>query len=301
MILPPTDYETGRSDPVNLTGVRCDSIAAVFRSRPWSFDAHAHADRHQLFWINKGAGRVQIDGFTRGFGPNTIACMPAGTVHGFDFTPVTAGWVITLPVELGSGAELPVVPVLSTVNMREEQASLTGHCDDINREQGTQTAAQDVALTCHGGLLAVWLMRHLIRHDVHPPKGSAARKLLRGFSHLLEAGFHTEHSVGYYADQLMVTPTHLSRVCRQNNGQSANTLIQNRTILEARQRLAFTDQKIVDVARGLGFASAAYFTRLFTSKTGQSPSEFRSAIRQIFPPAGKAPRDRAGQSTRLSP
>lgn len=301
MILPPVDYDRSAATPGALTGVRCDSIAAIYRTRPWSFEAHAHGERHQIFWINKGAGRVQIDGYTRGFGPNTVACMPAGTVHGFDFTPVTAGWVISLPTNLASGAELPVVPVLSTVNMREEQASLTAHCDDINREQASDQDATDVALACHGGLLAVWLMRHLIRHDVHPPKMTAARKLLHTFSHLLEAGFHTEHSVGFYADQLMVTPTHLSRVCRQSNGQSANTLIQNRTILEARQRLAFTDQKIVDVARGLGFASAAYFTRLFTSKVGQSPSEFRAAIRQVFPSPAKPRSAGPAPITRLSP
>lgn len=282
MILPPVGFERDGSTQIGKSDVRCDSIAAVFRSRPWSFDAHAHGDRHQLFWINKGAGRVQTDGYTRGFGPNTISFIPAGTVHGFDFTPVTAGWVITLPLVLPMDAELPVVPVMSMVNTREEQASLTGICDDISREQAQDEAARTTALACHGGLLAVWLMRHLIRHDVRAATDDAARRLLREFSRALEAGFHTEHAVSFYADALMVTPTHLTRVCRQHNGQSANSLIQNRTLLEARQRLAFTDQKIVDVARGLGFASAAYFTRLFTQKTGRSPSEFRNAMRQVF-------------------
>ncbi len=290
MILPPTSYMM-ETAPVD-TGVCCDSIAAVYRSRPWSFEAHAHADRHQLFWVNKGAGRIQIDGYTRGFGPNTVAFMPAGTVHGFEFTPVTAGWVITLPKVLPMKAELPDVPIVTTVNMREEQGTLTAICDDINREQAQDSAGRDVALTCQGGLLAVWLMRHLIQHNVTIPKDDAARKVLRKFTQGLEAGFHTEHAVAYYADLQMVTPTHLTRVCRQKNGQSANSLIQNRTVLEARQRLAFTDQKIVDVARGLGFASAAYFTRLFSQKTGQSPSEFRSAMRQINLTAQTRARDR---------
>lgn len=282
MILPPTNLGRIGDTLGDDTGVRCDSIAAVYRSRPWSFDAHAHADRHQLFWMNKGAGRIQIDGFTRGFGPNTIAFVPAGVVHGFEFAPVSAGWVITLPYKMPVPADVPVVPVMSTVNTREEQASLTSICDDINREQGSDHEARDVALVCHGGLLAVWLMRHLIRHDVAAPADDAARRLLRRFTRGLEAGFHTEHSVAFYADAQMVTPTHLTRVCRQKNGQGAVSMIQNRAILEARQRLAFTDQKVVDVARGLGFGSAAYFTRLFTQKTGQSPSDFRASMRQIF-------------------
>ena len=56
MIIPPAGYERDGGAVANGTGVRCDSIAAVYRSRPWSFDAHGHADRHQLFWINKFLG-----------------------------------------------------------------------------------------------------------------------------------------------------------------------------------------------------------------------------------------------------
>lgn len=278
MILPPSGFERSSGMPVNETGVRCDSIAAMARSRAWAFEPHAHSDRHQLFWVNKGAGRLQIDGFTRGFSPNSVIFVPAGVVHGFEFTPVAAGWVITLPRDLPMPTD---APLQTAVNLREEQAALTAVCDEINREQAHDLPGRGLALSCQGGLLSVWLRRHLIRHAPVANADDAGRRLLRRFVRMLEKEFHTEHSVAFYADALEVTPTHLSRVCRQRNGQGANALIQGRTVLEARQRLAFTDQKIVDVARGLGFNSAAYFTRLFTARAGSSPSEFRRAIRAI--------------------
>ena len=268
------------------SGVSCESIAQLLRLQSWGFESHAHSTYDQFFWINKGSGRIQVDGQTRGFGPNTAVFVPAGTVHGFDFTPVSAGWVITLKRPLSVPAPLPDFHVQIAVNQREEQAVLTAICDEINREQSSDAPGQGAALACQAGLLAVWLVRHITRDAADPPKENATRRLMRRFVHLLEERYPTQDTVSHYADRLSVTPTHLTRVCRQTAGKPATTVIQDRTLFEARQRLAFTDEKINRVASSLGFASSAYFTRLFTQRTGLSPSEFRREARTGTAPVG---------------
>lgn len=271
----PFEHETA---PV----LHVDSIAQMLRGHHWAFDAHLHTDRHQIFWINKGTGRMEIEGQTRGFGPNTVAFIPAGTVHAFEFGPSSAGWVATMSHTSAIPVDLPEKALQFQMNAREDQAAITAICDDISKEQAGTSSQKEIALTCQAGLLSVWLLRYLEKTQTPESKLSQSRKLMIGFRSLLEDNFGTEHSVSYYASVLGVTPTHLTRVCRQTTGHSATTIIQNRTLLEAKRQLAATDKKIAAIGQELGFASSAYFTRLFTQKSEQSPSQFRKSVRQVL-------------------
>ena len=266
---------TAISAPAAPPAVRVESLALVLRLRPWVFEPHAEPDHDRLFWVNKGAGRLQIDGVTRGLSGNTALFAPAGTVCGMTLAPVSAGWVVTLPRPLPISVPLPDTHVQLPLLQREEQASLTALCDEINREQQADAPCREAALVCRAGLLAVWLVRHMETHRPDTPPATSQQRLMRRFLHRLETRYTTDDSAADYAEALEVTPTHLSRICRQTAGKPTSQLIQDRAILAARQRLAFTDDRVNDIAGALGFASAAYVTRLFTARTGQSPTEFR--------------------------
>lgn len=262
--------------------VQCESLAQLLRNQAWAFEAHAHSDLDQFYWINKGAGRMQIDGATRGFGPNTAIFVPAGTVHGFEFGPVAAGWVITFARPLAIPVSLPDHTVQSAVTQREDQAALTAICDEINREQQAGDIGGDAALACQAGLLGVWLLRHM-EAEAQIGRETSQKRLMRRFLHLLEDRYQSHETVSHYAQRLSVTPTHLTRVCRQTSGKSATVVIQNRMLFEARRQLAYTDARVNDIARELGFTSPAYFTRLFAQKTGMSPTVFRRKVRAPTP------------------
>lgn len=277
MTIPSYEFVSDTHIPV----LHVDSIAQMLRGHHWAFDAHQHPDQHQIFWINRGTGRMEIEGQARGFGPNTVVFIPAGSVHAFEFSPSSAGWVATMSRNSPIPVPLPAHTIQFQLNVREDQASLTAICDEINKEQHSASRQRDVALACHAGLLSVWLVRHLETIETNDFKLSASRKLMIAFRSLLEAHFESEHGVAFYAEALGVTPTHLTRVCRQTTGQPATTVIQNRTLLEAKRRLASTDSKIAVIGQDLGFKSSAYFTRLFTQKSSQSPTEFRRMNRQI--------------------
>ncbi len=290
MTIPSYEYNSGSKQPQDVPALCVDSIAGLIKAQKWGLDAHSHSHAHQFFWINKGTGRVQIDGSPRGFGPNTVIFIPAGTVHGFEFNPSSAGWVATISKTSPIPVALPEAPVQFPLVLREDQAAITSICDEINREQLSSASGKQLALACQAGLLSVWLVRHLEKIEEAEAAASPGKRLMRRFVHLLEDKYATLHSVSTYAENLKVTPTHLTRVCRQSSGKSATGLIQDRTLLEARRRLALSDQKIAKIADDLGFRSAAYFTRLFTQKTGESPSAFRKKVRQVSIQAPVAPR-----------
>jgi len=83
-----------------LPAITCISVAACLRATPWALQPHATQDTHHFVWINKGAGRVHVNGTTRGFAPNSAFFLPAGTVFGFDLTPACFGWIIAVPTSI---------------------------------------------------------------------------------------------------------------------------------------------------------------------------------------------------------
>ena len=52
-------------------------------------------------------------------------------------------------------------------------------------------------------------------------------------------------------------------------------LLNDRILYEARVLLRETRRPVQEIARDLGFGSAAYFTRSFQLRAGMTPSEFR--------------------------
>jgi AraC family transcriptional activator of pobA len=82
------------------------------------------------------------------------------------------------------------------------------------------------------------------------------------------------------AQDLGVTPTHLSRVCKDIAGQTAADLLTERLLHAARDRVERTDLPFQVIAAELGFGSAAYFTRFLHAHTRMSPTNLRRAAQK---------------------
>ena len=267
-------YREMRSTGQPLEAVHCESISARGLKQPWRLDEHRHYDLHQFFWITRGGGRVVIDGVTHGFGANTALFIPNLTVHGFEFTPGTVGWVVSMVKDLPIA--MPEEPMMSVLPNPREQAYLTGDFNNLNAEYVADTLDRKETLLHHAGLLSI---RYRRMKSGGLRKGfsndSARRRLMRKFITRLEDRYGTPDTVKDYAGALEVTTTHLTRICRETTGRPATKLIQDRTMLEARRSLANTKLKVREISNDLGFQTPAYFTRVFTATTGKSPRTFR--------------------------
>ena len=124
-------------------------------------------------------------------------------------------------------------------------------------------------------LLAVWLERQIRAQDRAPTPETAARRLSAAYAILVERDFRSGRAVADFAAELGVTPTHLTRSCNSACGRSAHEILADRVFFEARRLLRETSTPVKDVAAGLGFHSAAYFTRAFQKVAGQTPTAFR--------------------------
>ena len=77
------------------------------------------------------------------------------------------------------------------------------------------------------------------------------------------------------ADELHISPTHLSRLFRQYTGFSPYDYVIAVRISKAKEYLLTTDKSITDIAYLTGFNSQANFIYCFKNHEGMSPGKFR--------------------------
>ncbi|OMC09270.1 MULTISPECIES: AraC family transcriptional regulator [unclassified Mycobacterium] len=77
------------------------------------------------------------------------------------------------------------------------------------------------------------------------------------------------------ADELGMTPGHLTTVVRRRTGRTVGEWITERRMATARALLAETDLPVAEVARRVGLPDPGYFSRLFGRAHGASPREWR--------------------------
>lgn len=85
-------------------------------------------------------------------------------------------------------------------------------------------------------------------------------------------------SVQLLADELSISPSYLSDMLRNLTGQNAQQHIHNKLVEKAKEILSTTNLSISEIAYQLGFEHPQSFSRLFKSKSGLSPLEFRASF-----------------------
>jgi AraC family transcriptional activator of pobA len=102
-------------------------------------------------------------------------------------------------------------------------------------------------------------------------------KLLTDYfnSDLISEGLPT---VQYVSDKLNVSSSYLGSLLRGLTGQNTQQHIHDKLIAKAKEKLSTTDLSISEIAYELGFEHSQSFSKLFKTKTNQSPMEFRQSF-----------------------
>ena len=101
-------------------------------------------------------------------------------------------------------------------------------------------------------------------------------ELFLGFQRLVMQHFTEHHDIGFYASELCITTTYLSRIVRQvSGGRTVMDFINRLLLMEAVFLLRQTSLSVAQIADRLHFADTTTFARFFTRLKGVSPKEFR--------------------------
>ena len=263
--------------------LHCESIAERSRRHNWEIKGHRHASLFQILYIRRGTGQATVDGLAWPLRGPCVLSVPALVPHGFRFKPGIDGSVFTVlqaHVEqvLAAAPALPsrllqprVIPLRGAAAASIERA-VTQLKAEFAGTQAWRALAIDAALCA----LLVALERAAPRSEARrAQRGSRAATHLERYRELVDASYRTQPSLSALALQLGITPTQLNRVCRQLTGRPALALLHARVLLEAQRDLAYTTLSIKQIALGLGFGDAGYFTRFFQRLSGRTPTQWR--------------------------
>ena len=108
-------------------------------------------------------------------------------------------------------------------------------------------------------------------------KYSRKQMLYHRFMFLIREHSTQEHQIGYYANQLCVTPRYLNEaVILYSNGRTPKQLIDEQLTAELKVQLSNPSLSVTEIAQLLNFQEPANMSRFFKKNTGMSPKEFRS-------------------------
>lgn len=104
---------------------------------------------------------------------------------------------------------------------------------------------------------------------------SRYHELFSQFKQLVSRHCDRERNVPFYADQLHITPHHLSAVIKDASGQSVMWWINRATLQRAKLLLKTSTITASEVADRLNFQTASSFSNFFKRETGMTPMEYR--------------------------
>lgn len=255
-----------------LSQIKVLTIAQLVKGEPWLLEQLHVRHHHILLWTTRGQGRVLLHGLRRGFGPHNALFIPAGKLLAFELGLQVQGQAILIPDD--GRVTLPDRTQHLRLTDGLAQAEMTGILDDMRRELHEDRPFVAEALNAQAHLMSIALRRQIQSIGPLPP-AKAGERLVRRFCDLLALEFRSGQSMAAYAEQLDITPTHLTRVCRQCAGLTAADMLSQMVQHEARALLIHTEKPINEIAASLGFGSAAYFTRFSQQHFGHAPSQIR--------------------------
>ena len=275
--------EAGRSTGTDW--LHCESIAARSQLHDWEIRPHRHELLFQILYIRRGRAEVQLEGAVAAVRGPHVLTVPALVPHGFRFEPGIQGWVFTV-LETHWRELLAGEPAL-----RQRLAPAQGTPLAGAGAQAVARAAQALqeefagaapwrALAVDAALLRLAVALARVMPDgaardagQRPPERALAH--VQRFRALVDERFRQQPTLAVLSGELGITSTQLNRVCHQVLGHAALGVLHQRVLLEAQRDLAYTTMSIKQVALGLGFADAGYFTRFFQRLTGRTPTAWR--------------------------
>lgn len=96
------------------------------------------------------------------------------------------------------------------------------------------------------------------------------------YKNLLTQHIHQKQKVSDYADLLSVTANHLNKCIKQTTNKTAQDLLNEMLIMEAKSLLKYSNLHISEIAVKLCNQTSSNFARFFKTHTGMTPKEYQS-------------------------
>ena len=110
--------------------------------------------------------------------------------------------------------------------------------------------------------------------DEYNEKGNSSAQLTERYKNALTQYIHQKQTVQEYAQHLCVTPNYLNRCIKNTLNKTAQSLLNEMLVLEAKSMLKYSGLSISEIAERLCQRSPSNFSRFFKQQTGMTPKAY---------------------------
>lgn len=247
-------------------------------------DVHQHTF-YEILWVEEGQSTQVIDYQSYAIFPGSLFFISPFQVHHFEDWQHLHGGSIFFQASFLQSQPHFSSPLLDCVFLdngyanphfcppKEDWKNILQTIHSLENEQ--KQAQPDPQIL--QGYLQVLLaqVRRSWRDSLAPNPSLRSLHLFKQFKQKLEENAGKGKTAQFYASQLNITPHHLNVVCQEVAGRSTSQVIRDRTILEAKRLLTFTDLNATEIAQHLHLTDSSWFAKIFRQSTQSSPLDFR--------------------------
>ena len=142
-------------------------------------------------------------------------------------------------------------------------------------DKHSQTLITDTISLMLDYCLRYYDRQFITRHKVNS-------EVFLAFQQQLKEYFENDHpeqnglpTVAYFADKACLSPNYFGDLISKESGTTTQRHIQDAVIERSKQLLIETRMPVSEIAYQLGFEYPQHFSRLFKSRTGRTPNEYR--------------------------
>ncbi|MBM9578554.1 helix-turn-helix domain-containing protein [Leptospira sp. 201903070] len=275
-----SDVVEEKIEPLFYAG-RLEDLPPGFRE----YDSSHRHTYFALFFFLEGSGLHTIDFQEYTIEAGSLFFLKPAQVHSWKFTKSVKGFALKISSEFftdqGENASAlrdypffqfarssPKIKIEDCPRLRSDFERLIDEKDRSSEKKMLLILSQ------------VILLQAKKEYDFQEANEILADSTIISFQKLLEENFLKERNTSYYSRKIGISPNTLNRICHEELGRSAKSLIHERILLEIKRLLLHSNLNITQIAWELGFADNAYFSRYFKSQTGTSPEKFRDSRRK---------------------
>jgi AraC family transcriptional regulator, transcriptional activator of pobA len=275
---------SGRDDVDELLGI---SIERLTTPVPFRRIPHRH-DFYHLFWVESGNGTFVSDGRSYPVTRGSLIFVPPGQVHAWKWNDRLQGYVLCFePASLFGGNDRPyrllhdLAQFSATTKDRatfqvagSTYPSFRAAFKELADESSGNTEFRSDMLRSQVTALLIQLHRLGLNTRSVEVQGYST-ELTNRFLSLLERQEGKHQLTSYYTSALSVSRRVLVNAVLAETGKSPSVWIRDRTLLEARRLVTYTDLTISEIAFRLNFRNVSYFVRFYRRLAGVSPGSSR--------------------------
>jgi AraC-like DNA-binding protein/mannose-6-phosphate isomerase-like protein (cupin superfamily) len=254
-------------------------------------DVHKHTF-YEILWVDEGHSRQTIDYRSYELGANSLFFISPGQLHEFEeWQPLKGGTIMFTAdfflINQQNQDKLFELSFLDNVYANPNLQLALPDFQEIRRfidllmaEKKRENSNPQILQS----LLHVLLLQIQRSVDAHADETVSKRTIVvfKNFKNLLEKHFKSDMTVQDYAAALNITQHHLNRVAKAVTGKTATEVIRERSLLEAKRLLTFSDYSVAEIAAELGYFDNSYFTKMFRKDVGSTPTEYKSEMSEKY-------------------